>query len=105
MILILQIGKKKILLVIKNYSTSDPGEFQYFNFFLYELSKQKPEIAVRLIGKSKLESFLIHIIAGLWSSRLQKEVRNIIIKWTQSNKNLLFQLIYLIMLIFLMVNY
>lgn len=81
--------EKKINLVIKNYYTSDPGEFRYFNIFLYELSKQKPKFALLLIIKPNLEPFLIHIIAGIWNSSLQKEAKKLITKWTKLGKNLM----------------
>ncbi|MBE3128182.1 MAG: RelA/SpoT domain-containing protein, partial [Actinobacteria bacterium] len=83
--------ERKILSVIKNYSTPESqGEFGYFNFFLNELGKQKPEIAYKLIieNEVKLEPFLTHLIAGIWESKLKKTARNLISKWIKEGKYL-----------------
>ena len=81
----------KILSVIKNYSVSDDkGQFQYFNFFLNELGKQKPEIAYKLLilKEKELESFLIHLVAGIWKSKKKKPAEDLIKKWIDKNKYL-----------------
>ncbi len=78
----------KILAVIKNYSSSEPGEFQYFNIFLFEFAKQKPKLALSLINKPELEPFLIHLIAGAWSSSSQSKAKGIITQWTRAGQHL-----------------
>ncbi len=80
--------ERKILSLVKNYSVSDPGEFQYFNLFLNEFSKQKPDLAFRLIGKQRLDPFLIHIIAGLWNSSSQEKVKKLVVGWIKAGKYL-----------------
>ena len=80
--------KLKILAIIKNYSSVEPGEFQYFNRFLFELGKQKPDLALQLIDMSELEPFLIHIIAGIWSSPQKKKAKRIVREWTVAGKHL-----------------
>lgn len=78
----------KISAVIKNYSLSEPGEFQYFNIFLFEFAKQKPKLALSLIGKPELEPFLIHLIAGAWGSALQGKAKKIITQWIKTGQHL-----------------
>ena len=83
--------KRKILSVIKNYSFPESqGEFLHFNFFLNELSKQKPEIANKLLieNDDKLEPFLAHLIAGIWESKLKKYARGLISMWVNKGKHL-----------------
>lgn len=63
--------QNKILSVVSNYNqVKDYGRYQYFNIFLNELGKQKPNIAQKLIqNKEKdLEGFLIHLVAGIYTS-------------------------------------
>ena len=82
--------KNKILSVIKNYSSSQPGEFQYFSFFFNELGKQKPIIARKLLleCENELKPFLIHLVVGIWKSNSKKLAKELIIKWTDQNKHL-----------------
>lgn len=83
--------QKKLLSVIKNYEQlEDRGQFQYFNIFLNELGKQKPEIAQKLIleNEKELEPFLIHLIAGVWQSNQKESVKKILEKWIKKNKHL-----------------
>lgn len=83
--------QKKILSIIKNYEQlEDRGQFQYFNIFLNELGKQKPEIAQKLILKSEkeLEPFLIHLVAGIWQSKEKGEAQKILENWTKKGKHL-----------------
>jgi len=83
--------EKKILSVIRNYSSlEDRGEFQYFNIFLNELSKQKPKIAYDLLRQNErvLEPFLIHLVAGIWKSKLKKCAKDLISKWVNQGKYL-----------------
>ena len=80
--------KIKILGIIKNYSSVEPGEFQYFNKFLHELGKQKPDLALQLLDTSEHEPFLIHLIAGIWSGPQKKKAKQIISKWTLAGKHL-----------------
>ncbi len=83
--------ERKILSVTKNYSLlEDRGEFQHFNIFLNELAKQKPKIAYKLLTKneSKLEPFLIHLISGIWESKLKKLAKELISKWVNEGKHL-----------------
>ncbi len=80
--------QRKISAVAKNYCVSDPGEFYYFTFFLFQLSKQKPELAFNLINKPELEPFLIHITRGLYVSSLRKQAEQIFVKWIKSGEHL-----------------
>jgi ppGpp synthetase/RelA/SpoT-type nucleotidyltranferase len=83
--------ERKILSVIKNYSfPEDQGKFWHFNFFLNELSKQKPEIAYKLLieNEVKLEPFLTNLIAGIWESRLKRLGKELIYKWVKEGKYL-----------------
>jgi len=83
--------ERKILLVTKNYSLlEDRGEFQHFNIFLNELAKQKPKIAYKLLTKneSKLEPFLIHLISGIYESKLKRLAKELISKWVNEGKHL-----------------
>jgi ppGpp synthetase/RelA/SpoT-type nucleotidyltranferase len=84
--------QKKILSIIKNYGQlEDRGQFQYFNIFLNELGKQKPEIAKKLIlrNEKELEPFLIYLVAGLWQSKEKGEAQKILENWTKAGKHLL----------------
>jgi len=61
----------KILSVVDNYNqVKDYGRYQYFNIFLNELGKQKPDIAQKLIqnNEAQLDEFLIHLVAGIYLS-------------------------------------
>jgi hypothetical protein len=83
--------ERKILSVTKNYSLlEDRGEFQHFNIFLNELAKQKPKIAYKLLTKneSKLKPFLIHLISGIWESKLKRLAKELISKWVNEGKHL-----------------
>jgi len=83
--------RKKILSIIKNYEQiEDRGQFQYFNIFLNELGKQKPEIALKLILKNEkeLEPFLIHLIAGIWESKQKEQAKKILENWISNGKHL-----------------
>ncbi len=80
--------KLKILKIIKNYSSVEPGEFQYFNKFLYELGKQKTNLALQLIDTPELDPFLIHLIAGIWSGPQKKKAKQIVSEWTMDDKHL-----------------
>ncbi len=80
--------KRAFRKVTKNYKDSEPGLFNYFNRFLFELGKQKPEIALSLIPEKSLEPLLIHLIAGVWKSPKKNEAKALISKWTRESKNL-----------------
>jgi len=83
--------QKRILSVIRNYSSSQFGEYQYFsNGFLRGLGRQKPAIAFELIkqNEKELEPFLLPLIAGIWESNSSDIARDIIAKWISSNKHL-----------------
>lgn len=83
--------ERKILLVLKNYSFPESqGQFWYFNFFLNELGRQKPEIAYRLLieNEVKLEPFLARLIAGIWQSRLKQLAKGLISNWVKEGKHL-----------------
>lgn len=83
--------ERKILSMIKNYSFPESqGRFWYFNFFLNELGRQKPEIAYRLLVENevKLEPFLAHLIAGIWQSRLKQLAKGLISNWVKEGKHL-----------------
>ncbi len=83
--------QKKILSIIKNYDQlEDRGQFQYFNIFLNELGKQKPEIAQKLLleNEKELEPFLIHLIAGIWQSKGKREAHKILENWIKKGKHL-----------------
>ncbi len=83
--------QKKILSIIKNYEQlEDRGQFQYFNIFLNELGKQKPEIAQKLIleNEKEFDPFLIHLIAGIWQSNRKESAKKILEKWIKNNQHL-----------------
>lgn len=82
--------QKKILSIIKNYDHQAARKFEYFNIFLNELGKQKPEIARRLIleNEKKLEPFLIHLIAGIWQSKQKENAEQILEDWIKKDKHL-----------------
>lgn len=83
--------QKKILSIIKNYAqVDDSAQFQYFNIFLNELGKQKPEIAQKLISENEkeLETFLIYLIAGIWESSQNENAQKILENWIQNGKHL-----------------
>ncbi|GIW69057.1 MAG: hypothetical protein KatS3mg100_551 [Candidatus Parcubacteria bacterium] len=83
--------QKKILSTIKNYEQlEDREQFQYFNIFLNELGKQKPEIAQKLIleNEKELEPFLVHLVAGIWQSKEKEKAKNILENWTKNGKHL-----------------
>ncbi len=78
--------QSKILSVINNYNqVKDHDRYQYFNIFLHELGKQKPKITQKLIlnNKTRLEEFLIHLVAGIWLSKS----KNIAIKFIEDSIN------------------
>jgi hypothetical protein len=83
--------QKRILSVIKNYSSSQIGEYQYYgNVFLFGLGKQKPSFASELIrqNENELEPFLLPLIAGMWKSTSFKIAKALVTKWIDSNKHL-----------------
>ncbi len=81
--------KKKILTVIKNYSGSEPGSYGYFETFLSELGKKKPDLAIRLIksNEKELSPFLLSILSGIWRSD-KKNAESLISKWISEGKYL-----------------
>lgn len=83
--------QKDILSVVKNYEeVKDRGQYQYFNNFLNELGKQKPEIAQQLISKNEIElkHFLSHLLLGIWQSKENKSARKILKRWIKEGKHL-----------------
>ncbi|PKM47514.1 MAG: hypothetical protein CVV03_03050 [Firmicutes bacterium HGW-Firmicutes-8] len=80
----------KILSIIKNYPSANPGEFQYFNIFLNEFGRQKPELAIRLLTEKQdqFDPFIIHLISGIWKSKSPKLARNLIYQWVNQGKHL-----------------
>ena len=81
----------KILSVIKNYpKMEDRGAYRYFNFFLNELAKQKPEIADKLIENKEevLKPFLFYLLVGIWESNSRERARSIISEWVCKGKHL-----------------
>jgi hypothetical protein len=83
--------QKRILSVIKNYSSSQLGEYQYFsNIFLRGLGEQKPSIAFELIkqNEKELAPFLLPLIAGIWESNSSDIAKALISQWINSNKHL-----------------
>ncbi|MFZ5994393.1 MAG: hypothetical protein ACOYU4_05360 [Thermodesulfobacteriota bacterium] len=82
--------QKRILSIAKNYPLTGIGEFQWFNTFLFEIGKQKPAFALRLLyqNEKELEFFLIHLLAGLWKGESKKNALDILIQWVDENKRL-----------------
>jgi hypothetical protein len=83
--------QNKVLSVIKNYNqVKDSGRYQYFNIFLNELGKQKPEIAKKLIQnkEKEIQEFLIHLIAGIWKSDDKTIAVKFIDNFIKKGKNL-----------------
>lgn len=81
--------KRTFKRVTKNYrEVSDPGLFQYFSKFLFELGKQKPDLALQLISEKALEPFLIHIVGGVWKSKKKTSAKKLVSKWVSQSKYL-----------------
>jgi len=82
--------QSKILSVASNYSSSGDYEFRYFNLFLNELGKQKPDIALRLVRENEadLESFLVHIVMGVLISASPDAAKELIRNWVDSGRHL-----------------
>jgi hypothetical protein len=62
----------------------------YFNIFLNKLSKQKPDVACKLItnNETELEPFLIHLLGGIWESSLKDHAKSLISKWVDEGKHI-----------------
>ncbi len=80
--------KKKVFKVVSHYSSDKYSEFQYFNIFLFELAKAKPEIGFEFIKLEKLSPFMVNLIAGLWKSPKKNDLIKILKKWIGAGKNL-----------------
>ncbi|MCX6757229.1 MAG: RelA/SpoT domain-containing protein [Candidatus Nomurabacteria bacterium] len=79
--------KRALRQVTKNYKYSDQGMYNYLNFFLFEVAKQKPEIALDLIGEAYLKPFLIHLVAGIWKSKKKASAKVLLSEWCRTYKN------------------
>ncbi|OHA22631.1 MAG: hypothetical protein A3B98_00565 [Candidatus Taylorbacteria bacterium RIFCSPHIGHO2_02_FULL_43_55] len=81
--------KKKILTVVKNYSGSEPGSYGYFEIFLLELGKEKPDLAIRLIesNEKELAPFLLSLLSGIWRSD-KKSAEDLLSRWINEGKYL-----------------
>ena len=78
--------QNKTLSIINNYNQiKDYGKYRYFNIFLNELGRQKPQIALKLIenNEDELEEFLIHLVAGIWKSKS----KNIAVEFIEDSIN------------------
>jgi len=73
--------------ITKNHKYSEAGAYNNFNSFLFKLGKEKPELALQLINEKALESFLIHLVAGIWKSPQKNKAKNLIRKWTHEYKH------------------
>ncbi len=82
--------ERRILSISSCYSSSSPGEFQYFNIFLFELGRQKSDLALELIqqNEKKLKPFLVHLIAGIWKSKRKKVAKDVLSIWVEQGKHL-----------------
>lgn len=82
--------RQKILSVVKNYSSADPGAYSYFNIFLQEMAQSKPSLAIRLINENEkeLEPFLLSLIVGVWQSTKSQMAKDKISEWLSKNKHL-----------------
>lgn len=62
--------EERILKIMLNQDFNDIGVYHYFNYFLFEVGKQKPLIAQRLIGSNENHFwiFLSPIITGILNS-------------------------------------
>lgn len=82
--------KKRIFDIIRSYRISDPGGYQYFNIFLSELAKQKPELVLKILETTKHISFpfLVALISGLLKSNLKDKGRKIVREWIKKGVNL-----------------
>ncbi|MFA5413771.1 MAG: hypothetical protein WC348_04530 [Patescibacteria group bacterium] len=81
--------RSKILSVIQNYYSSDPGIYSYFGVFLTELGQNKPEIALRIIqlNEKELKPFLVSLLIGIWKGDSVK-AKILINQWIDEKKNL-----------------
>lgn len=82
--------KKKIVVVTKNYTRENHGEYLYFTQYLYELGKNKPALAFRLLHEieKELQDFSTHLIAGIYSSSVPEMATDLMNQWIIDNKNL-----------------
>jgi ppGpp synthetase/RelA/SpoT-type nucleotidyltranferase len=83
-----KIWKSRIFSIAKKYNIVGAGELQFFNKFLNFLSKQKSNLGIKLIKEKDLEPFLIHIISGIWQSKLKSKARKIIEQWIKNEEKL-----------------
>lgn len=82
--------RRKILSVVKNYSISEPGSYGYFENFLIELGRAKPEFAIKLIkeNENELSPFFISLLSGIWKSHAQNQAKEIIYRFAKDEKYL-----------------
>lgn len=82
--------RQKILSIIKNYSSADPGAYTYFNIFLQKMGQNKPVLALRLINENEkeLKPFLLNLVAGVWQSTKSQTAKDKISEWLSKNKHL-----------------
>ncbi len=81
--------RKKILLVLKNHSTSDPGGYGYLETFLSEMGSNKTDLAIKLIelNEKELSPFLISLLSGIWKAQPDK-AKEMISQWVEEGKYL-----------------
>lgn len=87
----LEIWKKRILSIIKNYSDENAGKYHSFNDFLRKLGQQKPNIGYQILNdlEKVLTPFLVYLISGIWESQENKLARQLVADWIKHNKNLM----------------
>lgn len=82
--------REKLVLVLKNYTEAERGAYSYFDTFLQELGKKKPNLALRILNANEKEfqPFLLSLIAGLWQSGSKTEIKNKALGWIDAGENL-----------------
>ena len=83
--------QKRILSIAEIYELyTDLSLFSYFNFFLQELGKQKPEISHRLIlqNEQELKLSLLNLVVGIWQSNKKEQAKKVLGNWIDKGKHL-----------------
>jgi len=82
--------RKKILLVVQNYSDTDPGGYNYFHIFLQGLGEKKPSLALKLVTENTTElmPFIASILSGVWKNESQSKAKEIIDSWIKKGEKL-----------------
>ncbi|MBN8237289.1 RelA/SpoT domain-containing protein [Halobacillus kuroshimensis] len=77
--------EQRIVSISAGYDKENDWEFRNFKRFLFEIGKQKTEVAQRIITKNEnsIEHFLSDLVAGLWTAGRRQIVIDILCKWIE----------------------